>query len=254
MSTWPTGSVPTTNVDATTDDPSQARADFLSLIQKVNDMIGALGQASGVASLDTSGHVPSGQLALALLLGGGTMTGKITLDGDPTANLHAATKQYVDNAVAAAAPFGSSTKMLFRNLTVSGWTKDTSFNEHAIRIVTGGTLSAGGATDLTTVFGSGKTTASHTLTSAESGVPAHTHATDSQGAHTHTNKYGTTPGGTNDSLAGTYNFIGNTSATNSNGAHTHTAQANTAADASSGHTHNLSLDLKYMDMILFTKD
>ncbi len=33
----------------------------------------------------------------ALLLAGGTMTGKIVLDGDPTANLHASTKQYVDN-------------------------------------------------------------------------------------------------------------------------------------------------------------
>lgn len=31
-----------------------------------------------------------------LNLSGGTMTGKITLDGNPTANLHAATKQYVD--------------------------------------------------------------------------------------------------------------------------------------------------------------
>lgn len=35
-------------------------------------------------------------LAAKLDKSGGTMTGKITLDGDPTANLHAATKQYVD--------------------------------------------------------------------------------------------------------------------------------------------------------------
>jgi hypothetical protein len=32
---------------------------------------------------------------------GGTMTGKITLDGNPTANLHSATKQYVDTIAAA---------------------------------------------------------------------------------------------------------------------------------------------------------
>ena len=30
------------------------------------------------------------------------MTGKLTLDGNPTANLHAATKQYVDSAVSGA--------------------------------------------------------------------------------------------------------------------------------------------------------
>ena len=41
----------------------------------------------------------------ALQTTGGTMTGKITLDGDPTANLHAATKAYVD---ANAAPGGGS--------------------------------------------------------------------------------------------------------------------------------------------------
>jgi hypothetical protein len=33
-----------------------------------------------------------------LPLAGGTMTGAITLSGAPTANLHAATKQYVDDA------------------------------------------------------------------------------------------------------------------------------------------------------------
>lgn len=35
----------------------------------------------------------------ALLKSGGTMTGNLTLKGDPTSNLHAATKQYVDNTV-----------------------------------------------------------------------------------------------------------------------------------------------------------
>jgi hypothetical protein len=37
------------------------------------------------------------QLDAKLSLSGGTMTGKITLDGDPSSSLHAATKQYVDN-------------------------------------------------------------------------------------------------------------------------------------------------------------
>src|SRR5678809_1648375 len=32
-----------------------------------------------------------------LPMAGGIMTGKITLDADPVANLHAVTKQYVDN-------------------------------------------------------------------------------------------------------------------------------------------------------------
>lgn len=37
------------------------------------------------------------QLDAKLSLSGGTMTGKITLDGDPTQALHAASKEYVDN-------------------------------------------------------------------------------------------------------------------------------------------------------------
>ena len=39
------------------------------------------------------------QLDAKLNLSGGTMTGALTLSGAPTANLHAATKQYVDTQV-----------------------------------------------------------------------------------------------------------------------------------------------------------
>jgi hypothetical protein len=48
---------------------------------------------SQVANLTTD-------LGSKLALAGGTMTGKITLDGDPTQALHAVTKQYVDNVEA----------------------------------------------------------------------------------------------------------------------------------------------------------
>lgn len=41
-----------------------------------------------------------GDISSKLNLSGGTMTGKITLDGDPTQALHAATKQYVDSVEA----------------------------------------------------------------------------------------------------------------------------------------------------------
>ena len=44
----------------------------------------------------------------ALSRSGGTMTGKITLDGAPTANLHAATKKYVDDNIGSGGDGGSS--------------------------------------------------------------------------------------------------------------------------------------------------
>jgi hypothetical protein len=49
-------------------------------------------------SLSGSGYLP---------LTGGTLTGSLTLSGAPTVNLHAATKLYVDNAVAPLAPLAS---------------------------------------------------------------------------------------------------------------------------------------------------
>jgi hypothetical protein len=44
--------------------------------------------------------VTAGNLANYLPLAGGVMTGLLTLSGPPTANLHAATKQYVDGLIA----------------------------------------------------------------------------------------------------------------------------------------------------------
>jgi len=56
-----------------------------------------------------------------LPLTGGTMTGKITLDGDPTSALHAVTKQYVDNVEA-----GIITRPQVRAATTANLTADYS--------------------------------------------------------------------------------------------------------------------------------
>lgn len=56
-------------------------------------------KAAAIASTyETIANVTSG-LALKLNLTGGTLTGALTLAGAPTADLHAATKKYVDDAV-----------------------------------------------------------------------------------------------------------------------------------------------------------
>lgn len=64
--------------------------------------------ATGIA---TKGYL-STELTGYVAKTGGTMTGTLTLSGDPTADLHAATKQYVD----AAKP-----KMVAITLTAAGW-------------------------------------------------------------------------------------------------------------------------------------
>lgn len=59
---WPSSTVNTTNLDSASDKPADARADLLSAVQAINNIINARGQASGVASLDSSGLVPDAQI------------------------------------------------------------------------------------------------------------------------------------------------------------------------------------------------
>lgn len=72
--------------------------------------ISGLGNAATRNVGTTSGTVAAGddsRITGALQRSGGTMTGALTLSGDPTSNLHAATKQYVDtNAVKKAGDTG----------------------------------------------------------------------------------------------------------------------------------------------------
>ncbi len=58
--------------------------------------------------------------ANALMKSGGTMTDKITLDGDPTAALHAVTKQYVDAMSAGLDPKSACDVATTANITLSG--------------------------------------------------------------------------------------------------------------------------------------
>lgn len=67
-----------------------------------NDISG-LGNSATRNVGTTSGTVAAGddsRITGAVQSSGDTMTGALTLSGNPTNNLHAATKQYVDNAVA----------------------------------------------------------------------------------------------------------------------------------------------------------
>lgn len=59
---WPTGSIPTSNLDSGGDSPSLARVDLLQAVQAVNDIVSMRGAASGIASLDAGGQVPSAQI------------------------------------------------------------------------------------------------------------------------------------------------------------------------------------------------
>lgn len=109
----------------------------------------------------------------------------------------------------------------------TGWTKQTTHNNKALRVITG-TVGSGGTQPFTTAFGAGKTTDSHTLTIAE--MPSHTHTI------AYYNFYGV---GTNIGSAAT--APNNTKTSSSTG-------------GNAGHTHTLGdLDLQYVDIIIAAK-
>lgn len=141
--------------------------------------------------------------------------------------------QYQRSTYAPSAQFPAGTVMVFAQTNApTGWTKSSSHDDKALRVVTG-SVSSGGATAFTSVFGSGKSTGSYTLQAAD--VPAHTHTlviddTAGSGA-THRAAQASASSGS----------IASADTTGSSG-------------GGGGHSHTLSLDLQYVDVIIATKD
>lgn len=123
--------------------------------------------------------------------------------------------------------FAAGTKIVFQQTSAPlGWTKDTTHNDKALRVVSG-TVGSGGATAFSSVFGAGKVTGAKTLATSE--IPSHNHNVfKSNGAGAQGPDVNVIDG------AGT----ALTSSTGGGGAHDHT----------------LSLDLQYADVIVATKD
>lgn len=59
---WPNATITTDNLDSTSDSPAAARADLYDAVVAVNNIINSRAVASGIASLDSTGYVPQGQI------------------------------------------------------------------------------------------------------------------------------------------------------------------------------------------------
>ncbi|NIR61736.1 MAG: hypothetical protein GWO02_20715 [Gammaproteobacteria bacterium] len=130
------------------------------------------------------------------------------------------------------ATFASGTRMLFQQTSApTGWTKQTADNDKALRIVSGA-AGSGGATAFSAVFGAGKTTGAHTLTTSE--IASHSH--NQRGYATPANAGGVAPWGQENPIND--NNLDTTGSTGGGGSHDHT----------------LSLDLQYVDVIIASKD
>jgi hypothetical protein len=131
--------------------------------------------------------------------------------------------------------FDSGTMMLFQQTTAPiGWTKVTTHNNKALRVVSGA-AGSGGTIDFTTAFVNGNVGATG-LSVAQ--MPSH--------SHTLTNVDGS------DAAAGSGLFV---SASAASGVGTITPSSTiSTTGGDQTHTHTLNLDVKYVDIIIASKD
>lgn len=130
--------------------------------------------------------------------------------------------------------FPSGTLMLFvQTAAPTGWTKSTTHNDKALRVVSG-TASSGGSVAFTTAFAAGLSAGATTLTTAQ--IPS----------HTHTQRGYTDGGGASNGIAAVSGY--NAGAQDSN-------IATASAGGGGSHNHSLpSFAVQYVDVIIATKD
>ena len=128
-------------------------------------------------------------------------------------------------------PFVAGTIMLFvQTAAPTGWTKVTTYNDAALRIVNGA-ASSGGVTGFATIFAAGGiTSGATTLSTAQ--MPSHNHFM---------NERNQSPGQFDPGGIGFLFPGGNAQFTSNTG-------------GSGSHTHSVTMNLKYVDVIIASKD
>jgi hypothetical protein len=149
---------------------------------------------------------------------------------------------------AASGGFTSGTLMLFQQTAApTGWTKQTTHDNKALRVVSGA-ASSGGTTGFTTVFTnqtptittSGLSAGATTLTTAQ--IPSHTHTTETRG---NTCTVGNTAVGSNETGGGSGTATSNS--TGGGNSHTHSISGTATSTA-------ITLNVQYVDLIIASKD
>lgn len=122
--------------------------------------------------------------------------------------------------------FAAGTKLLFQQTAApTGWTKDTTHNDKALRVVSG-TASSGGTNSFTTAMVNSFNSGATTLTTSQ--IPSHTHGGVVRSS-----------GGDGYETGAIYSrSSGSTDSAGTGGSHTHTVQ----------------LNVQYVDVIIATKD
>jgi len=166
-----------------------------------------------------------------------TFAGNLTLSisrtvfvGNATVNTSISAGSITTNGVALGGSFEAGTVMLFRqNNAPTGWTKKTCIHDAGIRLVNNTISQVTTSNVFSTVFGQSSTGAT-TLSTAQ--MPSHTHSVPSGGVS------GVAYLGAGDPGFSTYGG----------------GQTTGSAGGGGSHTHPISLQLNYVDMILASKN
>jgi hypothetical protein len=144
--------------------------------------------------------------------------------------------------------FASGTDMLFWQSTApSGWTRNTTstYNESGIRVMSSGTwLANSGSANFSSVFVNAAATSND---AADLAAHVHQEKTATSGGGAHTNAFNWSSGSGSDGAAGVA-----TQGTTGSGSQQAINVVSTGAGG--GHSHTIDLDIKYIDVIICSKD
>ena len=204
-----------------------------------------------------------------------TIGGNLVVDGTSTLTGNVGVTGTLTIGGRLADAFPNGTKLLCNQTTApTGWVKDTTHDNKALRVVSG-TAGTGGSVNFTTAFGS-QNVGETTLTTDQ--IPGHTHTfsgsgtTGNAGGHTHTitdpghnhtyvaSNVGTPIAGlTGDGLAAPNRQTSNATtgiSINAVGDHAHSVSVSGTTGSLGGgtaHSHTINLAVQYVDVIICTK-
>jgi hypothetical protein len=214
-----------------------------------NFVIASIPSANGVVTVAQGGTGLTTLTANNVILGNGTSSPTFIAPGTTGNILTSNGTTWTSIAPASGDGFASGTRMTFNQTAApTGWTKDTSTNDAAFRLVSG-SVSTGGSVNFTTAFASQTPVISISSISGSAG--ATTLTTPQIPSHTHTYIASAVGSGSATGDGGFSAAPGNeTSATGGGGSHTHPFSFSSGSATSSA----INLAVKYVDLIIAQKN
>jgi hypothetical protein len=234
-------------------------SDGTNIVPDTAAILGVVSGGTGQASLTANNVVLGNGTSAVQFVAPGTTGNVLTSNGTTWTS-------------GSAPGFPSGTEMMFVQTTApTGWTKSTTHNDKALRVVSG-TASSGGSVAFTTAFASqavsgsiSNTTATNQAQTQGGTVGGTTLSTAGIPSHAHGRAYawlGTPSGGSNpnplwDNKAAGPTF--NTNNTGGGGSHAHSFTGSSHNHTQDAHTHTftgtaINLAVQYVDVIIATKD